>query len=290
MRPALMGHIILLEDYDQAMARYLLAGVDVWLNNPEYPKEASGTSGEKAALNGALNLSVLDGWWGEGYDGTNGWAITPRDTGLDPEFRNEEEARDLLDLLEFEIIPLYYDRASQGYSKGWVARSKASMKTITPRFNSQRMVMDYVENYYEPASAQGRRLLADGASTARELAEWKARVREAWPGVSISVVGCVECRCAYDETVELRVEAVLNGLTAEDVRVECLVTPECTGSHDAPGTDRFLLTMESEQDGKTVFATRVPPPYPGLQTLRLRMYPYHPALTHLLEMGSMLWV
>jgi len=290
MRPSLMGHIILLEDYDQAMARYLLAGVDVWLNNPEYPKEASGTSGEKAALNGALNLSVLDGWWGEGYDGNNGWAITPRDTGLDPEFRNEEEARDLLDLLEYEIVPLYYDRASQGYSKGWVARSKASMKTITPRFNSQRMVMDYVERYYEPASAQGRRLLADDASKARELAEWKARVRDAWPGVSLSVVGCVECRCAYDETVELRVEAVLNGLTAEDVRVECVVTPECTGSHDAPGTDRFLLEMESEQDGQTVFAIQVPPPYPGLQTLRLRMYPYHPALTHLLEMGAMLWV
>src|SRR5690606_40421906 len=100
-------------------------------------------------VNGALNLSVLDGWWGEGYDKTNGWAITPRDTELDVEFRNREEARDLLDLLEREVIPLYYNRASQGYSRDWVTRSKASMKTITPRFNAQRMVMDYVRNYYQ---------------------------------------------------------------------------------------------------------------------------------------------
>ncbi|WP_273203408.1 alpha-glucan family phosphorylase [Marinobacter subterrani] len=290
MHPALMGHLILLEDYDQAMARRLLSGVDVWLNTPEYPKEASGTSGEKAALNGALNLSVLDGWWGEGYDGTNGWAIPPRDTGLDPEFRNEEEARDLLDLLEFEVVPLYYERASQGFSQGWVERSKASMKTITPRFNSQRMVMDYVTHYYQPASSQGARLMADGGEMASVLADWKARVRAAWPGVQLQVVGCVECRCPHDGTLELRVEALLNGLSADDVRVECLVTPECTGTHKSPGPGSFFLEKESETDGRTVFATRVQPPYPGLQTLRLRMYPYHEALTHPLEMGAMLWV
>ncbi len=290
MHPALMGHLILLEDYDQAMARRLISGVDVWLNTPEFPKEASGTSGEKAALNGALNLSVLDGWWGEGYDGRNGWGIPPRDTELDPEFRNEEEARDLLDLLEFEVVPLYYERASQGYSKGWVKRSKASMKTITPRFNSQRMVMDYVTNYYQTASGQGARLMADGGVLANELADWKARVRAAWPEVELSVVGCVEARCPHDGSVELRVEALLNGLDAEDVRVECLVSPECTGTHKTPGPASFFLQRESEADGRTVFATQVQPSYPGLQTLRLRMYPYHKALTHPLEMGAMLWV
>lgn len=290
MHPALMGHLILLEDYDQAMARRLLSGVDVWLNTPEYPKEASGTSGEKAALNGALNLSVLDGWWGEGYDGRNGWAIPPRDTGLDAEFRNQEEARDLLDLLEFEVVPLYYERASQGYSKGWVKRSKASMKTITPQFNSQRMVMDYVTKYYQTASRQGARLMADGGELASTLADWKARVRDAWPGVELSVVGCVDCRCPHDGSVEIRVEALLNGLGAGDVRVECLVSPECTGSHKNPGPPSFFLEPESEEDGRTVFATQLQPSYPGLQTLRLRMYPYHDALTHPLEMGAMLWV
>ena len=290
MHPSLMGHLILLEDYDQAMARRLLSGVDVWLNTPEYPKEASGTSGEKAALNGALNLSVLDGWWGEGYDGKNGWAIPPRDTELDAEFRNEEEARDLLDLLELEVVPLYYERVSQGFSKGWVKRSKTSMKTITPRFNSQRMVMDYVTNYYQPASSQGALLMADGGKVATRLADWKAKVRQAWPGVELHVVGCVEARCPHNDTVELRVEALLNGLGADDVRVECLVSPECTGTHENPGPGSFFLEKESEADGRTVFVARVRPPYPGLQTLRLRMYPHHEALTHPLEMGAMLWV
>ena len=290
MQPSLMGHILLLEDYDQAMARRLLSGVDIWLNTPEYPKEASGTSGEKAALNGALNLSVLDGWWGEGYDGTNGWAITPRNTDLDPEFRNREEARDLLDLLEQEIIPLYYDRASQGYSRGWVTRSKASMKTILPRFNAQRMVMDYVRNYYQPATAQGLRLSADNAALARELAEWKARVLKAWHGVTIHAHGCVEDRCAWNETVTVTVSVALNGLAPQDVRVECLVAPECTGTHAEPGPNRFILEPAGEDQGKTLFSARITPPYPGLQTLRIRMCPYHEAQTHPLELGAMLWV
>lgn len=289
MQPNLIGHILLLEDYDQAMARRLLSGVDVWLNTPEYPKEASGTSGEKAALNGALNLSVLDGWWGEGYDRTNGWAITPRDTRMDQEFRNQEEARDLLDLLELEVIPLYYQRASQGYSEGWVSRSKTSMKSITPRFNSQRMVMDYVDRYYRPACVQGARLLADKGQLATELAQWKQRVRDAWPGVSLEVHGCVQASCQWDTPVDVAVEAVLNGLSPEDVRVECVVKRECSGTFDQPGPDSFLLAPDGEENGRTRFKASIKPPYPGLQTLSLRMYPYHQAITHPLEMGAMLW-
>ncbi|WP_336366496.1 alpha-glucan family phosphorylase [Marinobacter sp. C2H3] len=300
MRPALIGHILLLENYDQAMARYLVSGMDVWLNNPEYPKEASGTSGQKAALNGAINLSVLDGWWGEGFMEENGWGITPRDIALDPEFRNREEARDLLDLLEYDVIPAYYERAVQGYSEAWVARSKASMRTITPRFNAQRMVMDYVERYYQSATAQGQRLLADHGQQARDLARWKARVRQAWPGVTLSMVGCVDGRCAFDEGVEVSAEAFLNGLAPEDVRMECLVTPECTGSHDEPGPNCFLLSVTDNRggerpaagstNGRVTFGGRIQPPYPGLQTLRLRLYPFHPALSHRFETGCMLWI
>jgi len=290
MQPSLMGHVILLEDYDQAMARRLLSGVDVWLNTPEYPKEASGTSGEKAALNGALNLSILDGWWGEGYNTSNGWAITPRDPALDAEFRNEEEARDLLDLLEFEVIPLYYDPTLQGFPSGWVSRSKASMKTITPRFNAERMVMDYVTNYYQPASTQGAMLMADNGKLAGELSRWKDRVRAAWPGVELRVVGCVDDQCHHEGSVEVRVEAHLNGLNASDVRVECLLKPECTGTRSSSsGPGSFFLEKEREDNGKTVFSTQLQPPYPGLQTFTLRMYPYHTALTHPLELGAMVW-
>ena len=115
-------------------------------------------------------------------------------------------------------------------------------------------------------------------------------MRQAWNGVELRVVGCVKSSCPHDGAVELRVEAALNGLTAEDVRVECLVSPECTGTDGSPGPNSFLLEKEGEEDGRTLFATHVQPPYPGLQTLRLRMYPYHESLTHPLEMGAMLWV
>jgi len=112
------------------LARRLVAGVDVWINTPEYPLEASGTSGQKAGMNGVLNLSVLDGWWNEGYNGKNGWAITPHGTEFDREYRNQQEANDLLDILEKEVVPLYFNRDGQGYSAAWVERAKESMKSI----------------------------------------------------------------------------------------------------------------------------------------------------------------
>ncbi|HID48065.1 MAG TPA: alpha-glucan family phosphorylase, partial [Chromatiales bacterium] len=157
-RPEFEGKVILLEGYDLALARKLVTGVDVWLNNPEYPMEASGTSGEKAGLNGVLNLSVLDGWWGEGYNGENGWGIIPHGPHFDAEFRNREEGQALLDILEQEVIPTYYQRNGYGYSEQWVRLSKNSMKSILPHYNSQRMVMDYTEKFYAPASRQRRRL------------------------------------------------------------------------------------------------------------------------------------
>ena len=129
----------------------------------------------------------------------------------------------------------------------------------------------------------------NNAALAQELAEWKARVHEAWNGVSIHMDGCVSDRCHWDESVELKVSVALNGLAPDDVRVECLVEPECTGTHTGPGPDAFVLEASGEKDGKTLFKTRIQPPYPGLQTLRLRIYPHHKALTHPLEMGAMLW-
>ncbi|MCH8497597.1 MAG: alpha-glucan family phosphorylase [Marinobacter sp.] len=288
LRPGFMGRLLLLEDYDQAMARRLLAGVDVWLNTPEYPKEASGTSGEKAGMNGALNLSVLDGWWGEGFDGQNGWGIVPRGLKHDQEFRNREEARDLLDALEYQVIPLYYDRTGKDYSKGWIQRSKAAMRTILPRFNAQRMVMDYVNKFYCPASAQQRLLLADNARRGQQLARWKDHVRQHWQGVHLRLPAPLPSRCQHGEPFEVTVEAQLHGLSADDVRVECLFQQ---GNGDKSTHQQVVDLKPGDQQGDWVpFSASFTPPFAGLQHLQIRIYPWHPDLAHPFELGLMRWV
>ncbi len=187
-RPEFEGRILLVEGYDLHLSRSLVAGVDVWLNNPIYPLEASGTSGMKAAMNGALNLSVLDGWWGEGYDDEgevlNGWAIKPAPGHLDEAQRDAEEARTLYELLQDRVIPTYYRTGPMGYSPEWVAMSKQSIATIAPRFNVIRMVAEYVRKLYAPAAQHGRRYAAADFAIARTVAEWKTRIRAAWPGRS----------------------------------------------------------------------------------------------------------
>jgi starch phosphorylase len=290
MRPEFMGKVILLEGYDLALARKLVAGVDVWLNTPEYPLEASGTSGEKAGINGVLNLSVLDGWWGEGYDGANGWAIAPRGPHFDPQQRDREEAADLLDILENEVIPLYYERDHQGYSPEWVSLSKASMKSIIPRFNAQRMVMDYLRGLYAPARDQYKHLLQDDLAPARDLARWKRKIREHWGGVRMRLVDPVATQIRYNQSLPIRVGAFLNGLTPQDVVVECLVG---TSDGDAGMHVRHRLFLEPDgQSGpeETVFFAELQPKLSGLQRFKIRMYPYQSSLAHNLEMGYMIWL
>ncbi len=143
------GRLVFLEDYDMNLARYLIQGVDVWLNTPRRPHEASGTSGQKAAMNGVLNLSVLDGWWREGYNGQNGWAIGEDKEYEDPNLQDEEDAKSLYDILENQIIPLYYEeRSSDGLPGEWIGHMKASIRTLSPQFSMRRMVKEYAERLY----------------------------------------------------------------------------------------------------------------------------------------------
>ncbi len=290
MQPEFLGKVILVEGYDMALARKLVTGVDVWINTPAYPQEASGTSGEKAAINGVLNLSVLDGWWDEGYDGSNGWAIVPHGPQFDAEQRDREESGDLLNILEHQVIPLYFERDHQGYSPDWVKYSKASMKSIIPRFNAQRMVMDYLRDFYSPAKEQRKRLSAHHSAPARELSEWKHRVRDRWPGVRMRLVGEIAHEIRYNQTLPIRVSAFLNGLTQDDVVLECLLGTE-NDDGDFMIQNRYFLDPEDSQHGEeTVFYLELHPKLAGLQCFKLRMYPYHALLSHTFEMGCMIWL
>lgn len=289
LRPEFIGKIILLEGYDLSLARSLVAGVDVWLNTPEYPLEASGTSGQKAAINGAINLSVLDGWWGEGYNHHNGWAITPRHPVENADERNREEADDLLDIIEYEVMPLYYRHNGKGYSSEWVRLSKASMKSIIPHFNAQRMVMDYVRKFYAPAARHMALLGGDNAANARKLAAWKKKVRERWSGVSIALATTPAEHVAHRETLSLRVRANLNGLQPEDVVIECVLGKMLAGGKFS-ALERRLFKPVTHADSHAEFALELTAEQSGLVHYKLRIYPHHHLLSHPFEMGYMLWI
>ncbi len=284
------GRIIMLENYDLALGRSLVAGVDVWLNNPQHPLEASGTSGQKAGINGVLNLSVLDGWWGEGYNGANGWAITPHGPDHEPAARDRDEAQALLDLLEHEVIPLYYDRDGQGFSEQWVRRCKNSMKSILPRFNSQRMVRDYTERYYAAAKRQHLLLAENDGTPARELSAWKRHVAARWPKVRLRRLDEARRVIRSGEILPIELAACLNGLAPSDVRVECLVGTKTEQGEFSVEERLALEPAGSVNDDEQLFRLALRPQLAGLQFYELRMYPYHPLLSHPFETGLMVWL
>jgi starch phosphorylase len=222
--PDVRRRIVFLPDYDMAMARTLVQGCDVWLNNPLRPLEACGTSGMKAALNGALNLSVRDGWWDEWYDGGNGWEIPSADGVADIARRDELEAQALYELLAKSVAPLFYERDADDVPQGWVDRIRHTLRSLGPKVQAERMVREYVTALYVPAAASSRALTdSDGFGPARELAAWKKRVIAAWPQVRIEHVeseaaGSMGQRLG--SALAVRVSVALGELTRDDVAVE----------------------------------------------------------------------
>ncbi|HME81500.1 MAG TPA: alpha-glucan family phosphorylase [Candidatus Eremiobacteraceae bacterium] len=278
--PQFDGRILLVEGYDLSLARHMVSGVDVWLNTPRYPLEASGTSGQKAGINAVLNLSVLDGWWGEGYDGHNGWGIRPYPVNADIERRDREEAANLYDIIEHEVLPLYYERHALGYSKRWVEKSKRSMRTLLPRFSASRMVAEYTEKFYQRAAEHGRKLTAAGGAAAVQLAAWKANVRAKWDGVGMRLLDEPPRRVSFGSHARIETAVNLNGLAPQDVRIECLF-----GDHSYQFVEAGPLDA-----GEHRFTLDLRPEHCGLVTYRIRMYPFHELLAHPHEVGLMIWL
>jgi starch phosphorylase len=288
--PEFEGRILLVEDYDLRLGRRLVSGVDVWLNNPIYPFEASGTSGMKAGMNGVINLSVLDGWWGEGYEGDNGWAIKPGSRVIDQQRRNREEARTLYELLQDQVIPMYYRRSSQGYSPEWIKLAKRSIATILPRFNAARMVHEYLAKFYLPASQQWRRYSDDRCARAKEAAAWKARVRAAWPGVAVLRLGAPKKRIELGESIRIEVAVRLNGLAPGDVTVELILSRGSRDPIERRVRHEFSFDGTRTDAGEHRYALELQPKLCGRLDYRIRCYPCHELLTHPFELGLMIWV
>jgi glycogen phosphorylase len=301
-QPEFTGRIVFLEDYDLQLARLLVSGVDVWLNNPIAPLEASGTSGMKAAANGRLNLSILDGWWAEGWEQDNGWGLPPANV-QDPERRDVLEADLVLDTLEEEVVPLYYAREG-GYPAEWVRRMKRAMMTVIPRFNMRRVLHDYAEGLYYPAAGQATRLAQENFAGARQLAEWKLRVRQLWPKVGLRSLAEQPSELPRGETLRMRIAASLNGLAPADVCVEFVarrllpeadLEPQALSSYrdvrrDGLWRAQLAPTGETEQDGATVYALDAPPSGSGRFATEVRIYPRHELASHPFELGLMKWL
>jgi starch phosphorylase len=289
--PEFEGRILMVEDYDMRLARRLVSGVDVWLNNPVYPLEASGTSGMKAGINGVLNLSVLDGWWDEGYNGENGWAIKPVGESIEESRRDREEATTLYELLQDKVIPQYFERGEMGYSSQWIRMAKHSIASLLPRFNSTRMVSEYLAKFYLPAARQGRRYSDNGFENARRLAQWKTHIRRNWGGVKLHRIDAPRRNISFGESVLLEIAVYLDGLKPEDVVVEMLIGRQ-TDRTELRESRRYRLEFQGTMTdaGEHRFALQVTPEMCGKLEYRVRIYPYHELLTHPFEMGMMQWL
>ena len=233
-RPEFLGKIIFLENYDMQLARRLVTGVDIWLNTPTRPLEASGTSGEKALMNGVLNFSVLDGWWLEGYREGAGWALTEKRTYQNQEHQDQLDAATIYSILEQEILPLFYARNKKGYSEGWIRTIKNSIAQIAPHYTMKRQLDDYFEKFYNKEAKRFHALAANNYAKAREIAAWKEEVAEKWD--SIEVVSC-------EKSEELQKGAIESG---KEYIITYVIDEK--GLNDAVGLE--LVTTYAGQDGK----------------------------------------
>ncbi len=293
-RPELRNRIVFIEDYDMTVARYLLQGVDVWLNTPRRPHEASGTSGMKATANGALNLSVLDGWWDEAYTPETGWAIG-RGEEYDSDqldYQDEVEANALYDLLEKEIVPAFYERGRDGLPRGWIARMKAAMRDHAGLFNTNRMVRDYTELCYEPSAMRSECLMQHDLERAKSLAVWKAGVRQHWPRIRIERVWADTAEgqeLKVGDQLQVQAQVHLGDLKPTDVAVEIYY-----GSLDSEGLivhGQVLPTLiaQSKGSGSYLFAGAIICRTSGRHGYAVRVLPKHEDLDNPFEMNLVLW-
>ncbi|RMD84637.1 MAG: alpha-glucan family phosphorylase, partial [Lentisphaerae bacterium] len=270
--------IVFLEDYDIAMARHLVQGVDLWLNTPRRPMEASGTSGMKVSINGGLHCSVLDGWWDEAYSPDYGWAIGQREEYDDPEVQDHIEADILYSLLEKDIVPTFYDRDEDGIPREWVTMMKRAVKTLGPQFSSERMLRDYVAKFYMSAFNNMESFAAENFQQARNIASWRKKIRRAWSHVRILEVSFPEQEVHYKgHSFEVTAKIDLADLSADDVKVEC-----CHGILNADNefvhVNRETMRLIETHDNIHIYQGRLAITRGGHYGMSVRILPHHPAL------------
>ena len=292
-RPEFLGKIIFLENYDMRLARHLIAGVDVWLNTPTRPLEASGTSGEKAEMNGVLNFSVLDGWWYEGYNPGAGWALTDKRTYENQQYQDQLDAATIYHTLETEIIPTYYARNSKGYSPEWIQYIKNSMSEIAPDYTMKRMLDDYIDRFYNKLATRSAHLHENGFAEAKAIAAWKEEVAEHWDSFQVESFTCSQ-DLAIDGPVvgkEYKFDLVIDRHELKGMLgVEMVVTKENPDNHQLEllATEQFKLIKE--EGSKLFFELKTTPSEAGLHKMGFRVYPVNKELPHRMDFAFVRWI
>lgn len=275
--PDLKYKVVFIEDYDMNVAHYLVQGVDIWLNNPLRPEEASGTSGMKAAVNGAINFSVLDGWWCEGFNGENGWVIGSTDTYNDLEYQNEMESRSIYEMLEKEIVPLFYDRGQDDLPRGWIKKMKTCMQTIGPMFNTNRMIEDYTRKFYIPSMELTEKMKANKYELAKKKSDWQSNLEKNWNKVSIlsSYDDSASKPIKIGEPIKIKAKVDLAGINPEDVFVQ--VYEGCLSSKNVLSDETYenMKMVSKEQDGTYIYEIEAPTRIVGDCGYTIRIVPQY---------------
>jgi starch phosphorylase len=287
--PEVRRSVVFLEDYDLSLARCLVRGVDVWLNTPRRPNEASGTSGMKVLPNGGLNLSILDGWWDEGYDREVGWAIGNGEEYGNDTYQDEVESEALYNLLEKSVAPLFYERDAENLPRRWIAKMKASMKRLCPMFNTNRMVNEYAERFYLPASRRYLHLAANRGAKTRPIVEWRRRLRMSGSGVKItSVQAGTQSAIPFGIKLPVTASVVLGAIPPESVRVQIVA-----GSVNAEGVivrgEAVDMIRMSDNGDEQLYRGEIECNESGSCGFSVRVIPYHDDVIVPYEHPWVLW-
>ncbi|WP_337439879.1 alpha-glucan family phosphorylase, partial [Alistipes sp.] len=290
--PQFVGKIIFLQNYDMELARRMVQGVDVWLNTPTRPLEASGTSGEKCVMNGVMQFSVLDGWWVEGYREDAGWALPMERTFADQHYQDELDAEMIYNTIEEQIAPKYYKRNSEGIPYEWVASIKKCVADIASNFTTNRMLKDYEERFYNKLAARKHEIVADGYRLAREIAAWKRKVSAAWDRVRV-----VESqRLKMDKEAvfvgekyhfELKVDVA--GLKPGDIGAELVIARQIVGGQSVNVLRTIPFTQTAVENGLVTYTLDYTPSETGTYDFALRVFPQNPHLPHRMDFALVKW-
>ncbi|MFH1007931.1 MAG: alpha-glucan family phosphorylase [Candidatus Latescibacterota bacterium] len=283
------ARMVFIEDYSMWVSRYLVQGVDLWLNTPRRLHEASGTSGMKAALNGAINMSILDGWWDEAYQTDIGWAIGKREIYQDPVFQDMVESNAVYKMLEKEVIPMFYERGADKLPRRWIARMKASIRALSPMFDTDRMVYEYYEKLYRPSCHRSKQLSADHFARAKALAAWKSRVRAHWQTIRISNVVSDADNLKVGSLVAVRADVYLGELTPGDVSVQIYHGRVDPQDEIVAGEGIALKVIESKGEGVHRFEGAILCTASGLHGYSVRVVPAHEDLDSPFAMNLIAW-